>query len=279
MSKSFFVLIALLCSVSNFVVNAQSFKKGDKVVDLGVGVGLADVVKVTGSGLSLTTEAGSAMTFTQKLSFEYGAFQFGKSTIGVGVTLSNAYGLGFESVSVGTYDYDYTITHYHKETGGPSFRPHTYWTPYHWTTMHRQGAATVKSKNHIDDISALLKASYHIELSKGLDTYATFGLGISYYKYMITPAEDGDLESGHNDLNNNYNGTIQLVYSYNDADHIKWTDGSSDHVRLAMALCVGARYYINSSFGIYGEFGLTSGSFKKDLNVYNLLSVGASYKF
>lgn len=262
----FLSLVAIFGGISK----AQCFQKGDIVTDVGVGVGIADIVKVSDSGLLMTVEEGSTPTFTQKIAFEYGVVQFGKSTIGIGAIISNAYGFGYESVATGQYNYTYDIKHYRNNNN--------HWTWYHTTEQRREGTVTVNSKNHLDDLSAMLKGSYHVELSKGLDTYATLGFGVSFYNYCISPDEEPNLASGSSSLDRYSSSTIQFVYNYNDADHVKWVDGSN-HARLALALCIGARYYITSNWGIYGEFGLTSASFKKNCNVYNLLSIGASYKF
>ena len=129
----------------------------------------------------------------------------------------------------------------------------------------------------------MFKGAYHYNFSKNIDTYATLGFGISLYKMHISPNINGESDLFYQEsytLDKSPNAPIsQPVYHFRDLDHVNWEDGSSTHARLAMALYVGLRYYINKNWAINGEFGFTSASFKKDCNVYNLLSVGASYKF
>lgn len=247
------------------------------IVDFGIGLGLAEIVKATETpGGGMGSEESSIGTFNQKLSFEYGAIQLRKTTIGFGAILSNSVGFGFDSQMAGEYNYEYLITTYRLNPN--ALRPSKKWEEVSSYMAKRSGVATFKSKNNIDDLTVCLKSSCHVELINNLDTYATIGFGVSFYNYSIKPNGDSDLQSATSEFNQNHNGSFQYVYSYNDADHIKYINGSN-HTRLAMALCVGTRYFINSHLGIYGEFGLTSASFKKSCNVYNILSAGISYKF
>ncbi len=258
-------------------VVAQVFKKGDMVADLGIGVGLADIVKATETpGGGMGSEESSMGTFNQKLSFEYGAIQVGKTTIGFGAILSNSVGFGFDSQMVGKYDYEYKVTTYRRNPNAT--RPSKKWKEESTYMNRRSGTATFKSRNNIDDFTVCLKSSCHVEIAKNLDTYATVGFGLSFYNYNIKPQGETGLKSLSYEFDPDYTGSFQNVFSYNDADHLEYSNGSN-HTRLAMALCVGARYYIHNNLGIYGEFGLTSASFKKSCNVYNILSLGVSYKF
>lgn len=188
--------------------------------------------------------------------------------------MSNAYGFGFNTKAIGSYDYSYFITYYLKKNNR--------WTSNGTKEVHRKGTGIADATGHIDDINVMFKGSYHYNFSKSIDTYATLGFGVSLYKMNYYPDEDGESDMFYEasyTLDKNSNAISQPVYQYRDLDHVKWENGSSTHARLAMALCVGLRYYINNNWAINGEFGFTSASFKKDCNVYNLLSVGVSYKF
>lgn len=187
--------------------------------------------------------------------------------------MTNSYGFGFDTKVVGSYDYSYVITYYVKKNNR--------WTSNGTKTQHRNGSGIADATAHLDDISAMLKGSYHYSFSDRIDTYATLGFGVSFYKMSFSPKEDGETDmfyEANYPLDKNSTSPSQPVFQYKDLDHVKWIEGSS-HARLAMALFIGMRYYITDKWAINGEFGLTSASFKKDCNVYNLLSIGASYKF
>lgn len=265
------ILIALsyllVCSLQ-----AQTFSKGDMVVDLGIGLGVADATKINKVGdLPVPTDV-STGTFSQKLGFEYGVVDLDFGSIGIGALVTNAYGFGVDGLAVGDFDYTYQINHYRKAGYGKR------WDKYQTTTQRRKGTATGEATTHIEDVNILLKGSFHKELVKGLDTYATLGLGASIYTMLVSPSDDIKLASGKRDLDVNHNNSYQITYSYDDAQHVKWQGGSTK-AHFAMALFLGARYYFTSNWGVFCEVGLTSASFKKDAGVYNLLSLGASYKF
>ena len=267
--KKYFVII--LAFLGLFNIQAQTFSKGDMVVDLGVGLGVADATKINKVGGLPVPEDTSTGTFTQKLGFEYGVVDLDFGSIGIGALVTNAYGFGVDGLAVGEYDYTYQIHHYRK-----GYRNR--WEEYQTTTQRRNGVATGEATTHVEDVNILLKGSFHKEFVKGLDTYATLGLGASIYTMIISPKDDVKLASDRKDFDANYNSSYQMSYSYDDAQHVEW-QGASTKARFAMALFIGARYYLNSNWGIFCEVGLTSASFKKNAGVYNLLSLGASYKF
>ncbi len=251
---------------------SQSFTKGDMVVDLGIGFGTADAVKVQNfNGLPLAEET-STGTFTQKLSFEYGIVDLGFGSIGLGAMITNAYGFGVDGLAVGEYNYSYTIQHYRRGSGRQK------WEKYQTSTQQRQGIVSGEATTHIDDVNILIKASFHKEFVKNLDTYVTLGLGASIYTTTVSPSDNIQFDSASHVLDKDHSNAYQLVYSYNDADHVKWIGGETKG-RFAMALALGARYYFNSHWGVFGELGMTSASFKKNAGVYNIFSFGASYKF
>lgn len=257
------------------MVQARGFHKGDMVADLNIGIGLADVVKVDGKGTSVNAEAGTIPTFSQKIAFEYGIVQFGKSTIGIGGIISNAYGFSYDTKAAGSYDYTYVITYYKKSNGR--------WKSNGTDTKRRRGEGIADATGNIDDINIMLKGSYHYNFSKNLDLYSTLAFGVSLYNTKLKPKSDSEDETGmfhigSHTLDKNSNLLTQPVYYYNDFDHVEWNNGST-HARLAMALNIGVRYYLTENWAINGEFGLTSASFKKDCNVYNLVAAGVSYKF
>ncbi|MDE5724871.1 MAG: porin family protein [Duncaniella sp.] len=255
-------------------LKGQVFQQGDMVADLGIGIGLADVVKITGNGLNVKAKQGSVAAISQKIAFEYGIFQFGKSTIGIGGIISNSCGLGYDTKVSGKYDYSYDIFYYHKKNNR--------WSRYDTKTKHRKGEGVANGTGRIDDINIMLKGSYHYNVNGNIETYATLGFGVSLYNMKFSPSDDEDgaigLSKGGHDLDHSWNAISQPVYHYNDFEHTEW-ENSSNHARLAMAVCVGLRYYFTPTWAVNGEFGLTSASFKKDCNVYNLLTVGVSYKF
>lgn len=266
------VLISLSMLAVVLGASAQSFKKGDKVVDLGIGFGVADAMKGEMFGGIPTYKETSTGTFTQKLSFEYGILDLSCGSIGVGAMITNAYGFGVNGIAMGEYDYTYTIDRYHRVSGRQK------WEKYQTSEKRRHGVVTGEGTSHIDDLNILIKGSFHKEFVEGLDTYATLGLGASICKYSVSPGDDITFERGQETLDKNSSNNYQFVYYYNDEDHVKWQGGSTK-ARFAMALSVGARYYFTSNWGINAEFGLTSASFKKNAGVYNILSFGATYKF
>lgn len=251
---------------------SQSFQKGDMVVDLGVGFGTADAMKVEMFGGLPIAQETSTGTFTQKLSFEYGILDLNCGSIGLGALITNAYGFGVDGLAVGEYDYTYTIQHYRRGSGRHK------WENYQTSTQQRQGIVTGKATTHVDDINILIKGSFHKEFVKNLDTYATLGLGASIYTTTVSPGDNIHFDSDTKKFDTNYSNNYQLVYSYNDKDHVKWQGGETKG-RFAMALFLGARYYLTSNWAVFGELGLTSASFKKNAGVYNIFSLGASYKF
>lgn len=274
MKKLFLLLFAgVMCASAS----AQIFSKGDMVVDLGIGAGRADNLETKGKFPDYSYKKSSGATFTQKLAFEYGVAELGKSTIGLGVIVANAYGASYDGAASGKYDYKYNMDHYRYEK---SNRGKYKWTRYQTTSERRKGKGVAKASYAVENVDFLVKGSFHHQFIDRLDTYGTFGVGLSVYKLLCSPDDDETLgfSADSNPFNSSKDHGYQMVYSYDDLDHTKW-DGTSAKVRFAMALYVGARYYLTPSWAVNAEIGLTSASFKKDANNYNILSIGASYKF
>jgi len=274
MKKFCFMLSAVIISTSAY---AQTFGKGDMVVDLGIGVGAADNVNVISYTPVAIIEKSSGATFTQKFAFEYGVAEFGKSSIGVGLLVDNAYGASYDALASGSYDYTYSFVGYrYQKNAAGRYR----WEKYMDRAERRKGVAFADATYAIDNVDFMVKGSFHHQFIDNLDTYATLGLGASVYKLICSPDESAvqGVSEGSSTLDSSQTNGIQLVYSYNDMDHVKW-NGTKAKARFAMAIFVGARYYLTPKWAINAEIGLTSASFKKDANTYNILSIGASYKF
>lgn len=275
MKKTSLLLVAAVFCAS---ASAQTFGKGDMVFDLGIGVGSADNVEVKGNFPNYYGfKKSSGATFTQKIAFEYGVAEFGKASIGFGMIVGNAYGASYEAAAAGVYDYTYELSRYHyaRNKGGRYV-----WSCYQSTSERRKGVGMAKASYAVENIDLLVKGSFHYQFIDNLDTYGTFGLGASVYKILCSP--DKSVTQGFSTDSNSFDstepGNYQLVYSYDDLSHAEWSS-SEAKARFAMALFVGARYYLTPNWAINAEFGLTSASFKENANTYNVLSVGASYKF
>ena len=253
-------------------VNAQTFQKGDMILDVDLGFGTADAVEFNKKqGIPVGRKV-STGTFTQKIAFEIGAADYGFGSFGIGAMITNAYGFGVNGVATGIYDYSYKTEHYRKGSG--RFK----WEHYNSSTVQRKGMVSGDATTHVEDINILLKCSFHKQFVKNLDTYATLGLGASIYTAVINPSDDIKFDSDGHMFDSNYSNSYQVVFSYNDGDHVEW-QGADTKARFAMALFVGARYYLTTHWALNCELGLTSASFKENGNVYNICSIGTSYKF
>lgn len=274
------ITLAIIALVAATGMSAQTFRPGDMVVDLGLGVGTADIVEISGSldPLSIVSRKDNRATFTQKLAFEYGLMDYdGLGTIGVGLMINNAYGGGFNTITSGSYDYTYVQRAYRY---GLNSHNRPVWNETNSRTIARKGVGTAKAHANINDFNFMIKASLHRQFIDRLDTYATIGFGVSAYKVSLSDfGETVGISSGESKLNrNDTDHTYQLDYYYNDLDHIKW-ESYETKARFAMALFVGARYYFTDNWAVNAEFGLNSISFHAHACNYNVLSFGASYKF
>lgn len=273
MKKIFAALGALLLCAG---ANAQTFKVGDMVGDIGIGVGVANSFDQKGSKFpNWTFDKANKATFTQKIAFEYGVANIGSSVLGVGFLIDNAYGAGYTGIAYGTYDYNYSSTVWRYTTNHNRY----VWSSGEPTIHNRKGAGYAKASMNLENVDVMLKASLHHEFIDNLDTYLTIGAGVSVYKWLISPDESVStgLSKRNETLDRNDKHT-QVVFNYNDFDHVKWNGGKAK-AHFSMAAFVGARYYITPTWAVNAELGLTSASFKKNQNTFNIFSLGASYKF
>lgn len=257
----------------------QTFSKGDLVVDLGFGLGISQYTDLNKDKNEVEKVSGA--TFTQKLGFEVGVAKFGKFTLGLGAMVNNSYGAGYESSIIGSYNYTYfRSTHSWSQYAGP--RPQ-------WTTrteeIRRTGFPKADADAHIDAISVLIKGSLHYQFVKNLDTYATIGLGIAGRKTIYSNQRNTKgLDAGSREFNPG-NHTVQISYSFDDAEHVVWKD-SEMTTQFAFAIAVGARYYLTDNWALNAEIGLNSADFKEGFTTkkvkladLSIFSIGASYKF
>lgn len=264
-----------------FGTSAQSFKKGDMVLDLGVGMGLVNVSNdYYDSRDALKSSDQDKITFTQKLGFEVCAHEFNdKWSLGVGFSFDNST-LGTHKKYVsGAYDYSYSVITYSKPYGSNR------WSKT-FDTRKRQGSGNALAKTTIIDYNVMGKVAFHRSFGEHWDTYAALGMGVAYVKSLYS---DYTNTSGFGKYTQTFNGTgtYGSSYSYNDLEHVVWEQGSSAQGRFVIAGYIGARYFITSHFGIEAEAGLTSLSLqkvksdKKDkwYNDYSLVNVGAVFKF
>lgn len=197
-----------LAAMALFSASAQDIGKGEKIVDLGIGVG----------------DCGGAM-FTQRLNFE--------CILNTDVLSDNLLlGLGAQ-LSNGVRNTSYTSK---------------------WETPE------LKSKLTRDDISIMPTVSLHGKFVRNLDLYATFGLGLGImnWKENVTMYETVDPNT-------------VLVKTIKD---------SNSTACFSTGFYVGARYFLNESWGLNAQIGLISANVRKSWgNSYNVFSIGGSYRF
>lgn len=115
-----------------------------------------------------------------------------------------------------------------------------------WTKSGSDHVTFEKWRSTQDDLTFMPTASLHHGFSNRIDGYATLGMGFG--------------------LLNSRSSTNIGVWGNTDAS-------------FAMALNLGMRYWINANWGINAQFGMVSAAWKDGYGSYNILSVGASYKF
>lgn len=273
MKRFYLIGMAALMTVPAF---SQTFRKGDMVVDLDLGVGAAQIInsEYNYNG-DLVSDKQTKPTFTQKLGFEVGVLDLSDvSSLGFGVNINNACGARHSQYIGGAYDYSYTLTTYEKNMGGE-------WRAVERTKIHRNGDANALAKATLNDFNVMFKVAYHHQFVDKLDTYGAFGFGVAARKTTFGSLSNiTGVYSGSGEYEPGIDGNQDKLYSYsfNDEKHVKW-NGSSLQGAIALGLYVGARYYLTENWAVNCEFGLNSVSFKKNLNDFNILSLGASYKF
>lgn len=265
MKKSFILVLATVLSMNAF---GQNFQKGSRVVNAGIGVG---VIKNFGP------------TFTQKVGIEWGVMSVGKNgTLGLGCTLYNAYGGTSEGKVIGAYDYTVktTRTTYKKNS-------HNRWvlSSGPGADLHRQGSGTADAKFAREDLKAMASCSFHYSFSEKLEAYGTFGVGIALINGLcghFDNYEGFEQKTKKSDINTSLKKEqYDLIYSYNDLDHVDLSDYSYHKIGFACGLSVGASYSLTDRIAAFGEVGLVSGAFKgKDYaKGLDVLTLGVMYKF
>ena len=263
--KKLIVLFTLLAFT--FGLNAQNlFDEGTKKVDLTIGVG---------------TVRGSGATFDQHVNMEWGVAKIANNfTIGVGFSVNNSYGAGFESTIYGEYEYSYTQKNTLKVKNS-----HNRWVQSTETKkVKREGYGTANANVAREDFNAMVTASIHYSPIKKLDTYAKIGLGVGCKTYVVNNIKN---EKGFKEANidnkqilNNSERKSWISYKYNDLDHVEWSTPKAK-AAASMALYVGATYYITDNWGVDAQIGMISSNLEGKYypNSFGIFAVGASYKF
>ena len=276
--KKTLVAILLIAGVAG--ADAQSFQKGDIVIDAALGVG-ADRDKnqtYNSANNTINTEKTNKVTFTQRLGVEFGVCNFGdRSSLGIGIDFQNSVGSTHHYV-VGTYDYSYVRTTYDRIIDPTTNRPGNGYTTSS-ATIDRMGKGSAAARAEILDFNLTLRAAFHHEFIDNLDTYAGIGFGLARAKYHYSDYTDlAGFDSETRRFDPSLSDMVQFSYSYDDLDHVKWQDGGAK-ARYALALYAGMRYFFNDHWAINAELGLPVVTLKSAYNHYNVFSVGASYKF
>ena len=262
--KKLIVLFTLLAFTLG--INAQNlFDKGSKKVDLTIGVG---------------TVRGTGATFDQHVNTEWGVAKISdKFTIGVGFAVNNSYGGGVESTIYGEYDYSYKQT-----TTTKTKNANNRWVQSSQSkNVKREGYGSAKANLAREDFNAMVTASFHYSPIKKLDTYAKIGLGVGCKTYITNNLSN---TNGFNEANvqnksivDNNERKSWITYKYNDLDHVEWNTPKAK-AAAAMALYVGATYYITDNWGVDAQIGMISSVLQKSYtNSFAIFAVGASYKF
>lgn len=271
MKRLLLFAVAGLLSVS---VVAQVFKVGDTRANLSIGVG------------SLSSSYGSAATFDQHFTMEWGVASIGdKFTIGIGFAINNNFrDLGSSSLE-GQYDYSISTKYDHRN----------YLTDYRLRTdyriIHRKGTGNADCDLSADHVDLLFLATIHYSLIKNLDLYGIVGAGMGVMTY---PTRNIENVSGFSERNyqgsedgNRYGSGYYFKtypYYYNDLDHVKW-EGIEPQIVPSIAVYIGATYYFSEHWGIDLQVGLLNANFivneehKFNFNSFGTFAVGATYKF
>lgn len=278
--KSSVLSIVLACA--SVPVFGQTIDESSRFIELGIGAGASE-----GSG-------DTKGMFTQRLAAEWivkDNFLSPQLALGVGFQIDNAVGGRYATVVDGKYDYRYTTTVVkHKKDNGHG-RPVT---TTETRSTRRNGAGLALADVTRDNIDFMPTVSLHGKFIDRFDLYATFGLGLGIMTnslgnfepteiYVPGVGNVGDMEKKtYYDKSTMANGDVwETRYSYNDADHAEWNKKPyKAKAVFACAFYLGARYFINDSWGVNAQFGLVSADVSKKYgNSYNILSVGATYRF
>lgn len=260
----------VFCSIYSF---AQTFASGDKIVSASIGAGTIKFRPVE-----------NGATFIQRVSMEWcvkDKLLDNNAAIGIGVILDNSYGGKYTGRVFGTYDYTYDR---YRHTKGGMVNGTRYTSSVEKVnTSQRFGGGYADADMARDDLKALMSASFHYQPIKNLDTYATMGLGLG-----IICHTQGNYRNGDEDIEvKNYVGNTFMLgglerydtYSYNDYDHIEWSDKPDTKVAFSFAFFIGARYYFTPKWAANMELGLLSSVLRKSYgHGFDIFAVGVSYK-
>lgn len=282
--KSTVLAIATMV-LAPMAMSAQTIDGDSRFLELGIGVGASEG---SGSAKGMFTQRFGAEWIVKDNLFDLGGKGF---ALGVGFQIDNAAGGRYSSLVSGKYDYRYTTTiTKHKKDNGHG-RPITT-TETHST--QRKGAGLASTDVIRDNISLMPTVSLHGKLVDRFDFYATFGMGLGVMTNNLSNFEPTEVyvpgigNVGGLEKDSYYNKTTmpngdvwETRYSYNDADHAEWNKKPfKTKAVFACAFYLGARYFLNDSWGINAQFGLISADVSKEYgNSYNILSVGATYRF
>lgn len=116
-----------------------------------------------------------------------------------------------------------------------------------WSASHRR-----------DDFSLIPTASMRYRINSDFEAYGSFGIGF------------GTMHSFYAD---------KKYYNTFDPRYDLGLD-SATKVTAALSVCVGVRYYLGEHWGLSSQFGIVSSNLKSSWSSsYNILTVGASYRF
>lgn len=276
MKKSFILASVLLAgaATASAFTPADPIEKGARIADAGIGVGA-----ITNSG------GPDKAMFTQRIAFEYIIKDdlriFGQPfSIGVGLAIDNGVSGKTDRVQIiGNYDYSYNSVNYGWRRD-PTTGLRT--TVSEKETIERKGYGTAYTRFRRDDISFLPQASLHCSPIDRLDTYLNIGIGVAVLNHFSTGLTDlkGFSEKSFSQTMKNDNEDVTTAYSFNDLDHTQWEGRRATEASFAMAVNIGARYWITPRWAANIQAGMVSGALRNGWdNSYNFLSVGASLKF
>lgn len=269
--KQKILLLGLLSVTTALSSVAQGvFNKGDRKVDLTVGVGT----------VAYTDK--SRVTFDQHLGMEWGVASVAdKLTVGVGFNINNSYGGSIDGMVTGTYDYTYIRRSYGKTFSYKNNR----WESFNDTKeIRRNGVGTADADVAREDVNAQFVAAIHFSPMSKLDTYLKVGAGVGYMSWVVSNLhnESGFKKADVHETSSSKVHQTTDTYSYDDLDHVKW-QGFKSKIVPAMSVYLGATYMLNDKWGVDAQIGLISANIKGNKkgypNSYGVFALGASYHF
>ena len=260
--KKWTIIFAALCIGSSSMqaglpqLNERPvFTKGDVIANVGLGIG---------------SIAGST-TFGQQIGMEWcivDGWINNRASLGIGFSVANSAFGKYTNFKYGTYNYRYPIY-------GPSISSNReVWEIKNYG--NRSGIGSTWCDVTQDNLAFLAIGSCHFQFIDRLDTYGSVGLGFGLnfrsFRYYGAKGFESD---------NNMTSNIRR-WSYNDLDHVVWSDGSQDKKTgacFAMSFLIGARYYFTEHFAANVELGMIGGCFPSQGAGCSILGFGVSYKF